>query len=256
MYRLDNNFARGRFTVTVVGCGGTGGFVAEGLCRILPAQASLVLVDHDRVEERNLGRQNFYREDIGRFKSEALAQRLAGRFQRTVAYSLYPVRQLGFRPSLVIGCVDNGPARSDIAWLVQQQRIWWIDAGNGDNFGQVLIGSRVIEGLRSSFDSEQCHALPLPTVQRPDILAQVPRGRSCAEAVQAGEQSATINQIMAALVLEAVRRLIEGTCPWMQLYVDMEAGTLMPVLATPENVSAITGIEKRHLMIKPKEVKA
>ena len=67
-FTLDNSFARGAFTVTIVGCGGTGGFVAEGLCHLLPREATLVLVDHDRVEERNLRRQNFVREDLGRFK--------------------------------------------------------------------------------------------------------------------------------------------------------------------------------------------
>lgn len=56
MYKLDNNFAQGHFTVTVVGCGGTGSFAAEGLSRFLPPRADLVLIDHDRVEERNLRR--------------------------------------------------------------------------------------------------------------------------------------------------------------------------------------------------------
>ena len=64
MYRLSNQFATNNFTVTVVGCGGTGGFVADGLCRVLPPRAELVLVDHDIVEERNLVRQNFAVDDI------------------------------------------------------------------------------------------------------------------------------------------------------------------------------------------------
>jgi len=36
------------------------------------------------------------------------------------------------------------------------------------------------------------------------------------------------------------RRLIAGTCPWVQLYLDMEAGTLVPVLATPETVKHLS----------------
>jgi len=44
---------------------------------------------------------------------------------------------------------------------------------------------------------------------------------------------------MAAIVVEVVRRLIAGTCPWVQLYIDMETGTLVPVLATPETVKAL-----------------
>jgi hypothetical protein len=53
---------------------------------------------------------------------------------------------------------------------------------------------------------------------------------------------------MAALALEVVRRIINGTCPWMQLYLDMETGALSSVYATPELVSNITGISKRKLL--------
>ena len=248
MYRLDNSFARGSFTVTVVGCGGTGGFAAEGLCRLLPSRADLVLVDHDRVEEGNLGRQNFTQEDLGCFKSEALARRLARRYGRPVGYSTFPVALTDLKsPGLVIGCVDNGLARGDIAKMVGNPYFarWWVDAGNGQSYGQVIIGNA--RDLRRSFDLEEgiCYALPLPTIQRPELLAQAPENRDCA--AMAEEQGPTINQAMAVLVVEVVRRLIEGTCSWMQLYLDLEAGTLTPVMATPEAVERMTGISRRKL---------
>ena len=253
MYRLDNSFAQAPFTITVAGCGGTGGFVAEGLCRLLPQHARLVLVDHDRVEERNLLRQNFTSQDIGRFKSEALAYNLARKTGRTVGYSTYPVAMVSLEsPGLLLGCVDNGPARRDIANQLNEHSYynrWWVDAGNGENYGQILIGNRS-RSLLHSFDeeSETCLALPLPTIQMPGLLSQKPRARSCAEAVLAGDQGPTINQVMAALMLEVVRRLIEGTCPWMQLYLDMETGSLVPVMATPEAVEGLTGIKKKKLI--------
>jgi len=253
VYKLDNSFARSPFAVAVVGCGGTGGFLAEGLCRLLPQHARLVLVDHDRVEERNLMRQNFTSQDIGRFKSESLAHNLARKLGRPVGYSVLPAAMVNLESfSLVLGCVDNGPARADMARNLDRHtyyRRWWVDAGNGENYGQILIGNQS-ERLLQSFDqkSNTCLALPLPTTQMPTLLAQAPRTRSCAEAVAAGDQGPTINQVMAALVLEVVRRLIEGTCPWMQLYLDMETGSLVPVRATPEAVEAVTGIKKRKLI--------
>ncbi len=253
MYRLDNSFARAPFTVTVAGCGGTGGFVAEGLCRLLPQQARLVLVDHDRVEERNLLRQNFTRQDIGRFKSEALAYNLARKTGRPVCYSTYPVAMIDFEsPGLILGCVDNGPARRDIASQLNEHSYynrWWVDAGNGENYGQILIGNQT-RRLLHSFDaeSETCLALPLPTIQMPALLSQTPGMRSCADAVAASDQGPTINQVMAALMLEVVRRLIDGTCHWMQLYLDMETGSLVPVMATPEAVEGLTGIKRKKLL--------
>ena len=84
-YYLDNEFLLDNPWITVVGCGGTGGFVAEGLCRLFQGRkATIVLVDHDRVEPHNLLRQNFYAEDVGQFKSKALADRLARAYRRPV----------------------------------------------------------------------------------------------------------------------------------------------------------------------------
>lgn len=237
MHKLSNDFADRRYTVTVVGCGGTGGFAAEALCRILPREATLVLVDHDRVEERNLTRQCFLREDLGRFKSETLAHRLAQRFNRPVGYSTLPVAmtELSF-PGLVIGCVDNGLARRDIARAVREKiypSSWWVDAGNGENYGQVLIGNTDVASY-SLPTGDIYRGLPLPTIQKPELLNQAPRARDCASIAE--EQGPTINLTMAAVVVEVVRRLIAGTCSWVQLYLDMEAGTLISVLAIPETI--------------------
>src|SRR5213592_2577190 len=80
-----------RATVVLVGCGGTGGFLAESLCRLLIGrQSRLHLVDHDRVEPHNVARQAFDRRDVGSFKAEVLAERLARRFEREVSYSVLP----------------------------------------------------------------------------------------------------------------------------------------------------------------------
>jgi len=262
MYTLDNQFMQYSCNVTVVGCGGTGGFVAEGLCRMLPERAVLLLIDPDRVEERNLLRQNFYITDLGMCKSEALAARLAAKFNRPVAYSTLPISMVKGTHNIIIGCVDNGLARANIAEIArgyQAQRSlsgWWVDAGNAENYGQVLVGNASTEQLCPSFGAAKrgavyrdiCVALPLPTMQRPELLKQAPRVNNCAAAVAQNAQSPTINQAMAALALEVVRRILNGTCPWMQLYLDMEAGSLNPVYATPETVSRLTGIPERKLI--------
>jgi len=235
--------------IVVVGCGGTGGFVADGLARLLPRLIDLVLIDMDTVEERNLNRQSFTAADIGLFKSEALAKRLAGKYQRPIQYSVLPVGAGDLPRGIVVGCLDNGLGRQAIADHLHDGQ-WYIDSGNGHNFGQVLIGNSKTEKLRPSFIADLCFRLPLPTIQQPALLAQVPRQRSCAEAVAADDQSPTINQAMGAIVLEVVRRIIEGTCPWMQLYLDLDSGTLTPTMASPEVVSRLTGIKPSKLIEK------
>ena len=47
-YYLDNAFLLDNPWITMVGCGGIGGFVAEGLCRLFQGrEATIVLVDHE-----------------------------------------------------------------------------------------------------------------------------------------------------------------------------------------------------------------
>ena len=155
-YYLDNAFLLDKPWITVVGCGGTGGFVAEGLCRLFQGRdATIVLVDHDRVEPHNLLRQNFYAADVGKFKSQALADRLASTYGRPIGYSVYSFREgdsnshghswpglPAYGHGLFIGCADNAAARRAMAeWLPGGRHQWLIDAGNDTNWGQVLVGS-------------------------------------------------------------------------------------------------------------------
>ena len=180
-YYLDNAFLLDGPWITVVGCGGTGGFVAEGLCRLFQGrEATIVLVDHDRVEPHNLLRQNFYSEDVGKFKSQALADRLARAYRRPVGYSVYPFREEDSSPyghrypglpthgsGLLIGCADNAAARRAMAeCLPGDPRRWLIDAGNDTNWGQVLVGNVADEVTwdEAAFTGETCHLLPAPTL--------------------------------------------------------------------------------------------
>lgn len=251
--------------IAVVGCGGTGAFVADGLCRLLLDRPTpLFLVDHDRVEPHNLRRQWFYKQDVEKFKSQALAERLSRLYGREIAYSVYPYSTelhrevFGYsRDGLVIGCVDNAAARQTLADVVDYSSgQWWLDAGNGEYSGQVLIGNtRKAEYLKSSFFEEEqtCSHLPLPSWQQPALLIPAPEPVSldCAEAMDTG-QSPTINQAMATLTLEFVSRLLGGTLGWMGVYLDLEAGTLRPVPVEPKVVARMVGIRVTDLIAKKK----
>jgi len=258
-YYLDNEFLLDNPWITLVGCGGTGGFVAEGLCRLFQGRdATIVLVDHDRVEPHNLLRQNFYPGDVGEFKSKALADRLARDFRRPIGYSVYPFREearpqgsrypgLSYHDGLVIGCADNAAARRAMAdCLPSDPCRWLIDAGNDTNWGQVLVGN-VAEPVfleEPPFTGDTCHLAPAPTLQRPDLLTAVstrPPDVDCAAALDLTDQDPTINQMMASLVLQVVRRMVAGTCPFLALYLDMDQGTVSPSYVTPEAVARLVG---------------
>lgn len=261
------------FAVEVVGCGGTGGFVAEGLCRLFTGtKHDLYLVDHDRVEEHNLLRQNFFECDLGRFKAQVLAERLSANYGRIINYVINPIEELSVadRADLTIGCVDNARAREilqyagfrmmagRVTYCKKGNGCWYIDAGNGEHSGQVLIGNAWAKELIHSFVPREfedgiCIRLPLPTVQQPALLAPAPETvirRDCAEAVIANDQSPVINQAMAALVLQFVYRLMRGELSWMAAYIDLDTGTMSTAPAEPETVSRISGLSVKQLVAK------
>ena len=157
---------------------------------------------------------------------------------------------------IIIGCVDNAPARRDISNNMNFST-WWLDAGNGYASGQVLLGNATRrEELAGSFSEGQMHVerLPIPSWQLPSLLAPPTTEPTdvldCAEAVAADEQGPLINQAMAVLVLEFVHRLLNGTLTWMGAYIDLEAGTLQPVPALPETVARMCQVKVDTLLMK------
>ena len=124
-------------------------------------------------------------------------------------------------------CLPGHPAR------------WLIDAGNDTNWGQVLVGNVAgrVDWEESPFTGRDLlHLAPAPTLQRPDLLTAVstrPPDVDCAAALDLTDQDPTINQMMASLVLQVVRRMVAGTCPFMGLYLDMDLGTVTPSYVTP-----------------------
>jgi PRTRC genetic system ThiF family protein len=262
-------------SIMIVGCGGTGGFTAERICRLVIGQERrIILADHDRVEEKNVLRQNFYREDIGRFKAQALAERLAHQFHREIEYITKPIEDINYntRGQLTIGCVDNAAARkrlevayhytSGMSFITRSYHAiggWYIDAGNGEHSGQVLIGNAFLRESMHGFNalSGVCEKLPLPTVQQPALLVPDthprPRRNDCAARVARQEQSPVINAYMADMVAVFVERLLAGKLQWMAAYADLERGSCHFIDASPEAVSRLTGITEKTLMIPPKE---
>ena len=71
-------------SITLVGCGGTGSWLAPAIARIARVlldagepdrRVSVTFVDPDTVEQKNLARQNFCAAELGANKARALALR-------------------------------------------------------------------------------------------------------------------------------------------------------------------------------------
>ncbi len=280
LVKKSSEFIRLREQVVLVGCGGTGSLVAEGLCRLFYGNDTihLTLIDPDVVEPHNVLRQLFYPRDVGAPKAEVLARRLSANFGRRISYVTLPWHKDAYAelskssvmdgslPShirLIIGCVDNHTAREAIQASLRNDSgysngpygPWWLDAGNGAASGQVYIGNSTLAVLEraKSFISgpDDVLRLPLPTVQQPALLQPTEEETArldCAQAVALGDQSPTINQAMATLVLEYTRRLFQGTLPWRASFIDLQAGSLSSVEASPERAAKLLSIPVRTLV--------
>jgi molybdopterin/thiamine biosynthesis adenylyltransferase len=105
-----------RARIILVGAGGIGSEVAEGLVR--KGAGELVIYDHDVVELSNLNRQHFFRRDIGGGKAVCLAENIArhatcGTVIHGYGCGFQDAVALGhkLRADVVVCGVDNSQAR-------------------------------------------------------------------------------------------------------------------------------------------------
>lgn len=167
--------------IAVIGCGGTGSFLVPALARTIADQKNnekfgLLLIDGDKVEPKNILRQNFAPSDIGENKARVLARRYGTNFGIPITFfdsyltianvpslltSLTGIEKRKFSSRRVsnfysspitkivlISCVDNVYCRGLIESISQllievfaNITVHYIDAGNELNFGQVTIES-------------------------------------------------------------------------------------------------------------------
>ena len=124
----------GGLTAVLVGCGGTGSVLGEGLVRL--GFRRLILVDDDKVEATNLNRlQGGEIADIGRPKVDVLGERLRrampGVEILTCGNGLYHPDTLKClaEGDLLIGAVDNHPARYVLNRIASQYLMPYLDSG-------------------------------------------------------------------------------------------------------------------------------
>ena len=121
-------------TIAIVGVGGTGSTVAQLLSRMNPKK--LILIDGDTVEEINLERQIlYYKEDIGKKKTEAAKERLKDFCAIESRAERLTESNINFENSdLVIDCTDNIETRQLINNYCHKKKINWIYTGSSDNY--------------------------------------------------------------------------------------------------------------------------
>lgn len=163
--------------VVIIGCGGTGSRLLPMISQLMSRGKwndmvpTITLIDGDEVEVKNLTRQNFIMDDVGRNKAECLAERYGGAFEiPTICINQYVpdnvismndwlarsvpdsmTRLVANRPAVFFLCVDNMKARYNIIQAIlmstarNAQEHLIVDAGNENTFGQARVfSSRIV----------------------------------------------------------------------------------------------------------------
>ena len=209
-------------SITIVGLGGTGSQVARIVGRIVYDMQrnrrhapDILLIDPDKVEEKNVGRQLFAPCDVGQYKAEIVGKRLnyaLGLATRWIPDAVDAKRHFDrYGSNIVISCVDNHLARREIHKIEGIH----ISSGNHKDAGQVVLSNSDDPDLiRRYLDDEKVRYLPKEGLLFPALLEPEPQPEpqsenlSCAELVAIGEQHLLVNDWMASVMGSYIYKLL------------------------------------------------
>jgi PRTRC genetic system ThiF family protein len=241
IHRLSPRLLSGPVRMLVVGCGGTGAAFSTSLpylhqsMRALghPGGLEVTLADGDAVSETNCVRQPFNVNHVGRNKAEALITGINhfwGLSWRAIPRFIEPDDRLTAF-DIVVGCVDSRASRALLAKLTSAAYDvrYWLDAGNGPAFGQIVLGEPRQHGVGD---------LRLPTVAEllPDTVRPGPEDNqpSCSAVEALTRQAPFTNHVLAHHMLFLLGQLFRrGELTHHGMFLNLERGEVEPIPVDP-----------------------
>lgn len=237
---LPASFSDRTINILLVGCGGNGAQMLMGLASldtalraISPRSLHVAVVDDDVVTEANLGRQPFYRCDLGSSKARTLTERI--NFAHGLAWKAIngraPEATNGFEGvDILISCVDTAAARRAIGAAIADSRkapIYWMDLGNRASDGQYLIG------CPDRTDREKRARLPTVLEYFPELADESiaeDDAPSCSVAEALERQSLFINRVIASNALALLFDLLgRGSIGHAGAFINLSSAQAVPI---------------------------
>lgn len=231
--------------VLVVGAGGTGSQVVTALAQMHHALTSLdhpglqvTVLDDDTVSLSNIGRQWFFKADLGQSKAEVLVNRCnltLGTSWRAVRGKLSASDRVAH--ALVIGCVDTRESRYAIMRAMEEGirgRSYWLDFGNRRYDGQVILG----EVSRARRKTNEPDKLPHVGELFPEAIdpsaVDPDEGPSCSLAEALRKQSLFINRTLVAHGMGMLWELLHtGQIDYHGVWVNLKTGRSSSLAVDP-----------------------
>ncbi|RIA46431.1 PRTRC genetic system ThiF family protein [Hephaestia caeni] len=232
-------FANRIIKILLIGCGGNGAQMAMGLASLDTALRAIssrslhvTVVDDDIVTEANLGRQPFYRCDLGNSKAHTLTERI------NLAHGLAWQAVHGRAPGAVsitgadvlITCVDTASARRALGAAIGEGSgapAYWLDLGNRESDGQYLIGcpSKAWTKNRTRLPTVLEYFPELANENLPEDNAP-----SCSVAEALDRQSLFVNRVMASHALALLFDLLgRGSIGHAGAFINLASGQAVPI---------------------------
>jgi molybdopterin-synthase adenylyltransferase len=142
LYRTNAVMAKLKdYPVTICGAGALGANIAENLAR--SGFDRLTVIDCDRIEERNLSTQPYYRSDVGAFKAKILANNLYRAIgtkvdAKTKELTSANADQIFKDSQLIVDAFDNSVARQAVKDYAEQSQIPYVHAGLSADYAEVI----------------------------------------------------------------------------------------------------------------------
>jgi len=246
-------------TVNLIGAGGTGSQVLSCLVRMDMALAGLghpglhvTVYDPDEVTEHNIGRQLFTPADVGVNKANCLVSRLNAAFGLgwEAVGEKFPVKVKNATEkdlaNIFITCTDNVASRIKLDGFLNgaaaamrhdgridhQSLLYWLDFGNRQNTGQVVLGTISDEIPQPAVDGEETVSLLPKITDMPGYgdTHDDDSGPSCSLAEALEKQDLFINSALAQLGCNLLWRMLRhGKLEHQGLYLNLETMTTNPI---------------------------
>lgn len=213
----------------IIGAGGTGGYLIPNLGRMVGIKNkegkshTVTIVDADLIEDKNLLRQNFSPNDVGKNKAEVMASRYGRAFGQTFYYltdyiesgeQVFEIMQSeSNKMPVIIDCVDNNKTRFIIKEGIRlyhqkdgRKNTAYVSSGNEEYAGQVIFSYQIANRFSSySYEKRSPDLIDVfPNME----IDKLPTEESCAEQAVSAPQNIHTNMTAADIIFGFVNRLL------------------------------------------------
>ncbi|HEY9809775.1 MAG TPA: ThiF family adenylyltransferase [Halomicronema sp.] len=142
LYRTPQLMAKIKeLPITICGVGALGANLTENLART--GFANLKIIDRDRIEDRNLSTQPYYRSDIGAFKAKILSNSLYRALglkieAQTKELNAENAALLIGKPTLVIDTFDNSISRQIVKEYCLETNLNCLHIGLATDYAEII----------------------------------------------------------------------------------------------------------------------